>query len=139
MFSDCNHTAGEGLEIIKGNKILLVTILAVCKYEYYTSTNLRIKNPWFPRLLSCRRGFAFAPVGGVDEVLESRSNRGFAQLLGVKHIVIVWQYLAVKSGYPKIGFLNRSAIVWGYVFRFFFLFCPFSLLFAAVRSWKVPF
>jgi len=97
------------------------------------------KNQWFPRLLSCRRGLAFAPVGGVDEVLESWSNRGFAQLLWVKHIVIAWQDLAVKNRYPKVGFLNRSAIVWGYVFRFFLLFCPFSLLFAAVRSWKVRF
>ena len=54
-----------------------------------------------PRLLSCRRGFAFAAVGGIDEVLESWSHRGFARLLGVKDLVTAWQHLAVKNGYPK--------------------------------------
>ena len=51
----------EGLEIIKGNKILLVTILAVCKYEYYTSTNVRIKKSMgsSPFVLPSR--FCFCP------------------------------------------------------------------------------
>ena len=102
------------------------------------------KNQWVPRLLSCRRGFAFAPVGGVDEVPESWSNRGFAQLLGVKHIVIAWKYLAVKNGCPQL--FGDTFSVFFLVLSLLLAICSISELegailtvFAAFLSWTSHF